>query len=691
MRHLRFSGWISFFTLVILTVSLSAQTADQLYQNGLLKESGEGDLQAAISIYETIVADETAEDAVKAKAQLHIGLCYEKLGRSEAIKAYELVLQNYQNYEDEVYVANLRLSELNKGDDDLSVIKLYEKGTNLENSSLSPDGTKLAGIEFSIGQNVNVYDRLTNETQMITKYEWTEADHGITYFPIWSPDGEEIVYQFGSSTDGINELQISTLEGITRTLLKNESSAAQIIPRQWSQDGNSILAFKQDSSGFYTIGLVSVEEGSFKALHKTQWTGRFIDGSASISPDGQFVVFADGPAGKLDLFIIDTQGGTPTVLSEHPANEFGPLWSPDGTHIAFIKETVGSTILYGIPMANGKLVGQPFLIKEGMRGVELLSWTEHGISYALYLDLKEIYTVSLNPETGAPAGEPKPLDYTPTGSNFCPVWSHDGKHLAFISEADKPEVVILPADGGETRHYMIPTSEYWAPGLHDLRWLPDNSGVGFSTYSSLGKSLVHYLNLVTGQWQDWTLPIEHWTRTDWGPDENSFIFAGWYTPEQEPNDSDVEHVDCGLYQFNIKTGESHNIFQPESDTMFLVRGLKFSRDHKKLTFLLNNTDLMVLDLETGMSQVLDKTTWWTPTFSPDGQKILASGHKEEKKIASIVVFSIEGETLQEYDIGNSFASGTRIQAPDWSPDGKQLVFNTRNVKYGTYLIKNVLK
>ncbi|UCD64463.1 MAG: PD40 domain-containing protein [Candidatus Zixiibacteriota bacterium] len=691
MKRLCVEVCIGIITAMILAASLSAQTAEELYQDGLLKESGEGNLQEAISIYQQIVADESADDAVKAKAQLHIGLCYEKMGKTEAIKAYELVLQNYQNFEDEVYIASLRLAELNKKDDDeLSVIKLYEKGPNLENSSLSPDGTKLAGIEFSIGQNVNVHDRLKNETRMITKYEWLNEDHGVTYYPIWSPDGKEIAYQFFSNSDGLCELRISTLDGVTRTLHKNAPGDIQIIPRQWSQDGKNILAFKQDSSGSYTIGLVSVKEGSFKALHKTQWTGRFVKGSASLSPDRQFVVFADGPAHELDLFIIDTQGGTPTVLSEHPANEFDPLWSPDGGHIAFIRETEGSTVLFGISMLDGKAEGQPFLIKEGMRGVELRSWSGAGITYVLFLDLREIYTMPLNPETGTPAGEPKPVDYTPSGSNICPVWSHDGKHLAFISVAGKPKVVIVPADGGEARRFTIPTSDFWAPGLHDLRWLPDNSGVGFSTHSNTNGAVVHRLDIVTGQWQDWTLPIGHWTRTDWGPDKNSFVFAGWIRTPAE-NDSDAENAECGLYQFNIETGGFHSVFRGESDTIFVARGVKFSRDHKKLTFLLNSTDLMVVDLETGMSQVLDKRPWWVPTFSSDGQKILACGQHEESKTPGIVVFSREGEILNEYDLGESFTSGTTIRSPDWSPDGTQLLFNTRNTKYETYLMKNVLR
>ncbi|MCK5338461.1 MAG: PD40 domain-containing protein, partial [Bacteroidales bacterium] len=234
----------------------------------------------------------------------------------------------------------------------------------------------------------------------------------------------------------------------------------------------------------------------------------------------------------------------------------------------------------------------------------------------------------------------------------------------------KPEVVIIPADGGETRHYMIPTSEYWAPGLHDLRWLPDNSGVGFSTHSSMGKSIVHHLDLATGQWQDWTLPIEVWTRTDWGPDENSFVYAKW-----KEVDSDVEVPDPGLYQFNIITGETQNILQPEGETWYLIKGLKFSRDHKKLTFMLNNTNLMVVDLGSGESRMLAQKCW-SPTFSPDGQKILTFGRFGNKKNGptGVTVFSLDGEILHQYNLAQQFTAGTKIYGTDWSPDGKHLVF-----------------
>ena len=570
-----------FFTLTVflatgLVTQSFSQESKQLFQKGLMKENGEGNLQDAISIYEKIVADESAENSIKAKAQLHIGLCYEKMGKEEAIKAYELVLQNYNNYKDEVQVASSRLSELLivVDNEDMVIINLYDKGadvakgTMLENSALSPDGAKLVGIDYTLGQNVALYDLKTKKIKLITNYDWTTEGHGWTYFPAWSPDGKEIVYMCSDWSLGNMEVHISNLQGEKRTLISKPTSA-QIIPRQWSNDGKNILTFIQDSAGYYTIALVSVKDGTITPLHKTQWTGKFIinnKGNASISPDGKYIVFSDGPVNNMDLFIMDTQGGSPSKISSYPTNEHSPLWSPDGEHIVFIKETKGESFLYGLSIKNGKPQGLAFMIKEGMQNVSLDNWIDQGICSSMFIDLHDIYTLPMDPDTGIPAGDPEPLDYTPTGSNVNPVWSHDGKYLAFISYDVEPEVVILSLNGGDARYYTIPDPGLEVVYTHDLRWLPDNSGIGLSTIDALEKPILYRLDLASSEWQHWSLPASGHTLTAWGPDENTVIYT----------DNNVSAP--GLYQFNIKTKESKNIFTPEKEDWYVFGTIKFSRN-----------------------------------------------------------------------------------------------------------------
>ncbi|MCK7478332.1 MAG: tetratricopeptide repeat protein [Candidatus Moduliflexus flocculans] len=62
---------------------------------GLYEEEVGGDLQKAIAIYQDLLKRFPGSREVAAKAQLHIGLCYEKLGTREAEKAFQRVIDNY--------------------------------------------------------------------------------------------------------------------------------------------------------------------------------------------------------------------------------------------------------------------------------------------------------------------------------------------------------------------------------------------------------------------------------------------------------------------------------------------------------------------------------------------------------------------------------------------------------------------
>lgn len=86
------SLWITIMLIATLTVAVDyssyAQTPEQLYQKGLMKEEGEGALQEAISLYTLIADNSDADLPLRAKALLHIGLCYERMGTQEAVQAY---------------------------------------------------------------------------------------------------------------------------------------------------------------------------------------------------------------------------------------------------------------------------------------------------------------------------------------------------------------------------------------------------------------------------------------------------------------------------------------------------------------------------------------------------------------------------------------------------------------------------
>ena len=94
--------------------ALAQQTAGELFEKALYVEEGQGDLQKAIALYQDIVKRFPDNREVAAKALLHIGFCYEKLGMTEAEKAFQKVVDSYPEQSDAVGEARDKLALLLK-------------------------------------------------------------------------------------------------------------------------------------------------------------------------------------------------------------------------------------------------------------------------------------------------------------------------------------------------------------------------------------------------------------------------------------------------------------------------------------------------------------------------------------------------------------------------------------------------
>jgi len=85
--------WVWFFiwciACLLIGSALQAETVEEDYQKGLMAEKGQGDLEKAIDLYKKVIKKYAKEEqALAARAQLRIGICYEKLGLKRAREAY---------------------------------------------------------------------------------------------------------------------------------------------------------------------------------------------------------------------------------------------------------------------------------------------------------------------------------------------------------------------------------------------------------------------------------------------------------------------------------------------------------------------------------------------------------------------------------------------------------------------------
>ena len=223
MRHVnKISFPLFLFAVCLLFVfdnSLAQDTAEEIFEKAFYYEDVQGNLEKAIELYEQILKQFPENREIAAKAQLRIGLCYEKLGFEEAGKAFQKVVENYPDQTETVKLARERLSILKRARDIVEKedqgIKMTEIPIDQEKdlwSFISPDGKKLASVR--IGGDIWVVDISSGEEIRLT--DTPEFD--IECF--WSPDSQKIAYmETGLSTTNLKV--VSAQGGTPKTLIED--------------------------------------------------------------------------------------------------------------------------------------------------------------------------------------------------------------------------------------------------------------------------------------------------------------------------------------------------------------------------------------------------------------------------------------------------------------------------------------
>jgi Tol biopolymer transport system component len=226
----------------------------------------------------------------------------------------------------------------------------------------SPDGTRVV-FSSPINGSYNLFTLKVDETtlknfpedleQTLEAMDWLEK-LGITQLtqaagdkldPTWSPDGKFIAYT--AMIDNTHDLYILPAAGGQPVRITQNLWAAN---PDWSPNGQKLVFEDETDGGGSDIAWIPVGGGSRRKLTNGPQSS---ERNPVWSPDGTQIAYCATYDYQYEITVMNADGSNIKRLTNDPASDCEPAWSPDGRQIIFVSKRSGFENLYVMDATDG--------------------------------------------------------------------------------------------------------------------------------------------------------------------------------------------------------------------------------------------------------------------------------------------------------------------------------------------------
>jgi Tol biopolymer transport system component len=211
----------------------------------------------------------------------------------------------------------------------------------------TPDGKYIVFSSPGLGQG-----RLWKVPASGGEPEALPVGQGGAYAPALSRQGRRLAYTQSSVSINIWRYEVPRTIGRSALPKKLIASIQGDQGPQFSADGRRIV-FVSGRSGRPEIWLCDSDSSNPRQL--TFFAGPEA-GTPRWSPDSQQIAFDAEPEGHQNIYVVNAEGGRPSLLTSGSSHNVAPSWSRDGRWIYFVSDRTGAWQVWKVAAAGGQAV-----------------------------------------------------------------------------------------------------------------------------------------------------------------------------------------------------------------------------------------------------------------------------------------------------------------------------------------------